>query len=251
MAIIDFKKNKPLTAREIKKRVMTATGWTSEQYQKQYDILRNKTRNYEQVTGSKTKIKVNELLYQQTHAQKRYGETYKPSRLVRAIMATPSASTGTVQRKGVSTATTERLEREILGEFRGFTSRSAEGAEIQRTYELQKSGYYKAEGERLAEELKNLTQTRKDLKKAIKTAEGEAREELEKQLKEANEAREKFAKDIEALRAEELTAPRTIAELKQQLTSAAKSLREYQKNARGEWKRKNPDAPADYIVGTP
>lgn len=223
MAIIDFKKNKPLTAREIKKRVMTATGWTSEQYQKQYDILRNKTRNYEKVTGSKTKIKVNELLYQQTHAQKRYGETYKPSRLVRAIMATPSASTGTVQRKGVSTATTERLEREILGEFRGFTSRSAEGRKIEELYKKAKSGRLPAEMERLEEEYAE----------AIESGEFDLAEQLKQELRELR------------------GAPRTIAELKQQLTSAAKSLREYQKNARGEWKRKNPDAPADYIVGTP
>lgn len=223
MAIIDFKQNKPLSAREIKKRVMTATGWTNEQYQKQYDILRNKTRNYEQVTGSKTKIKVNELLYQQTHAQKRYGETYKPSRLVRAIMATPSASTGTVQRKGVSTATTERLEREILGEFRGFTSRSAEGRKIEELYKKAKSGRLPAEMERLEGEYAE----------AIESGEFDLAEQLKQELRELR------------------GAPRTIAELKQQLTSAAKSLREYQKNARGEWKRKNPDAPADYIVGTP
>ena len=46
-------------------------------------------------------------------------------------------------------------------------------------------------------------------------------------------------------------APRNIADLKRQLASAAKSLREYQKNKRGEWRRRNPDAPADYTVGTP
>lgn len=223
MAIVDFKTNKPLTAREIKKRVMTATGWTSEQYQKQYDILRNKTRNYETATGSKTKIKVNELLYQQTHAQKKYGATYKPSRLVRAIMATPSASTGAVQRKGVSKTTERRLEREILGEFGEFTRKSAEGRRIAELYKDAKSGRLEAKIERLEDEYLD----------ALESVEFDLAEQLKAEIKELR------------------GAPRNIAELKQQLTSAAKSLREYQKNKRGEWRRKNPDAPADYTVGTP
>lgn len=223
MAIVDFKTNKPLTAREIKRRVMAATGWTSEQYQKQYDILRNKTRNYETATGGKTKIKVNELLYQQTAAQKRYGASYKPSRLTRAIMATPSASTGTVQRKGVSRATEQRIEREILGEFGQFTRKSAEGRKIAELYQKAKSGRLPAEIERLENEYID----------ALESGEIDLAEQLRAEIKELRDA------------------PRNIAQLKEQLTSAAKSLREYQKNKRGEWRRKNPDAPADYTVGTP
>lgn len=130
MAIIDFKTNKPLAAREIKRRVMSATGWTSEQYQKQYDILRNKTRNYERATGSTAKIAVNELLYQTTAAQRRYGENYKPSRLVRAIQLTPSVSTGTVQRRGVSRATARALGAEVLAQFKGLTEKSTAGATL-------------------------------------------------------------------------------------------------------------------------
>lgn len=223
MAIIDFKTNKPMTAREIKKRVMSATGWTSEQYQKQYDILRNKTRNYERATGSKTQIKVNELLYQQTHAQKKYGAAYKPSRLVRAIMATPSASTGTVRRKGVSRATEERLEREILGEFGEFVKKSTEGRRIVELYKDAKSGRLDAKIARLQEEYDE----------AIESGEFDLAEQLKDEIRELR------------------GAPRNIADLKRQLGSAAKSLREYQKNKRGEWRRKNPDALADYIVGTP
>lgn len=223
MAIIDFKTNKPLTAREIKKRVMASTGWTSEQYQKQYDILRNKTRNYERATGSKTQIRVNELLYQQTQSQKRYGAAYKPSRLVRAIMATPSSSTGTVQRKGVSKATEARLEKEILGEFREFAKKSTEGRRIVELYKEAKSGRLDAKIERLQEEYDE----------AIESGEFDLAAQLKEELRELK------------------GAPRNIADLKRQLGSAAKSLREYQKNKRGEWRRKNPDAPADYTVGTP
>ena len=223
MGIVDFRTNKVLSAREIKKRVMASTGWTSEQYMKEYDILRNKTRNYERATGSKTKIKVNELLYQQTQAQKRYGTSYKPSRLVQAIMATPSVSTGTVQRRGVSKATEQRLERVILGEFKAFTQRSSEGRRVLELYREAKSGKLDAKLERLEREYYDALDN------------GEI--ELAGQIRD------------EAL--ELKYAPRNIADLKRQLTSAAKSLREYQKNKRGEWKRKNPDAPADYIVGTP
>ena len=223
MAIIDFKTNKLLTAREIKKRVMASTGWTSEQYQKQYDILRNKTRNYERATGSRTRIKVNELLYQQTQSQKRYGAAYKPSRLVRAIMATPSASTGTVQRKGVSKATEARLEKEILGEFGEFAKKSTEGRRIVELYKEAKSGRLDAKIERLQEEYDE----------AIESGEFDLAAQLKEELRELK------------------GAPRNIADLKRQLGSAAKSLREYQKNTRGEWRRKNPDAPADYTVGTP
>lgn len=223
MAIVDFKTNKVLTAREIKKRVMSATGWNSEQYQKQYDILRNKTRNYERATGSKTQIKVNELLYQQTAAQKKYGAAYKPSRLVRGILTTPSASTGVVQRRGVSAATERRLETQILGEFRGFIQKSTEARRVVELYNAARGGKLDAKIERLQDEyVEALEGGEFDLSEQLKT-------------------------EIRELRG----APRNIAELKQQLTSAAKSLREYQKNKRGEWRKKNPDAPADYTVGTP
>ena len=224
MPIIDFRTNKALSAKDIKAAVMKTTGWTNEQYQKQYDILRNKTRNYEQATGATGKIKVNELLYEQTRAQKRYGEAYRPSRLLRAIQATPSVSTGAVQRGGVSKQTEARLEREILGEFSGFTQKSTEGRRIVELYKAAKSPV--------------------TIEKEINR--------LMTQAQQAEADGDAFLGEILKQKAEELrNAPKNIAELKKALTSAAKSLKEYQKNKRGEWRKKNPDAPADYIVGTP
>lgn len=224
MPIIDFKTNKALSAKEIKSRVMRATGWSDEQYRKQYDILRNKTRNYEQLTGASSKIKVNELLYEKTRAQQRYGAAYRPSRLLRAIEATPSLSTGTVKRGGVSLRATARLESEILGEFRGFTSKSAEGARIVNLYNAAKNPAF------LEREINKLTT----------------------QAQQAEEDGDPFLAEILKQEADELrNAPKNIAELKKELTSAAKSLKEYQKNKRGEWRKQNPDAPADYAVGTP
>lgn len=245
MAIVDFKTNKALTSREIKKRVMQATGWTSEQYQKQYDILRNKTRNYETITGSSTKIKVNELLYKKTLAERRYGTQYKASRLVRAIEATPSASTGTVKRQGVSSRVSTRLEREILGEFRGLITKSTDAGKIAELYK-------KYKGVDVWERAQGLEEREKAIKREIKRLnsfekdEGGApvfAEEIERLKKELG--------GIEAGIEELKTAPTTIAELKQQLTSTAKSLKAYKKTKQGEWKRMNPDAPAGYIVGTP
>ena len=228
MAIVDLRSGRALTAREIKASVMAARGWTSEQYQKQYDILRNKTRNYEKLTGQPAgSIKVNELLYTQTKAQKRYGANYRPSKQLEAIQATPSASTGKFSAATASRAVISKQERILKSQVLGFTSRSTEGAEILRAYERQKSGYYDAEIERLADEFAE----------AIDAGEVDLAGQLRQEMRD--------------LTAEQRNAPRTLAELRQQLDSAAKSLRQYQKNKRDEWKRKNPDAPASYAVGTP
>ena len=45
----------------IKQRVLKLTGWTSEQYNKEYDILRNKVRQFEKITGRKHRNVANEL----------------------------------------------------------------------------------------------------------------------------------------------------------------------------------------------
>lgn len=226
MAIIDLTKkgkNKTLSAKEIKARTMKATGWTSEQYQREYDKLRNKVRNYERAVGESKKIAVNELLYTTQASQKKYGAAYKPSRLVRAILATPSTGTGVVQRQGVSARTEKRLERQIMGEFAGFTSKTTEGARIKELYERQKGGQLAGEIAMLKEELAQ----------AVEAGEPDLAAQL--------------AQEIRGLE----SAPKNIAELKKQLTSAAKSLKEYKKTKQGEWRRQNPNSPYDYAVGSP
>lgn len=45
----------------IKQRVLKLTGWTSAQYDKEYDILRNKVRQFEKITGRKPRNVANEL----------------------------------------------------------------------------------------------------------------------------------------------------------------------------------------------
>jgi hypothetical protein len=93
MAIVDLKTGRVLSGREIKARTMAATGWTSEEYQKQYDILRNKVRAYEKTTGASVG-KVNEFLYKEQAAKARYGAGYKQSALTRAVRETESVSSG-------------------------------------------------------------------------------------------------------------------------------------------------------------
>lgn len=89
---------KPLTAREQAKKVREWTGWTREQYNKQYDILRNKVRAYEKATGAKKgSINVSDILARDARARffaKRYGEPYQPTAEYEAIQKASSVSSG-------------------------------------------------------------------------------------------------------------------------------------------------------------
>lgn len=224
MAIVDIKSGKTLSAREIKAAVMKAKGWTSEQYQKEYDVLRNKTRNYEQITGApRGSIKVNELLYTQTKSQQRYRSSYRPSRQLQAIQAMPSTGTAVVRQKGVSARVLNTQERILKSQFAGFTAKSTEGARVLQLYEMNKAGTLDAEIERVATEFEE----------AIDAGEYDLAEQLRGELREL------------------ANAPKDIAGLRRALDSAAKSLKQYQKTKRDEWVRRNPDAPASYAVGTP
>lgn len=224
MAIVDLKKGKELTKREIKAAVMKAKGWTSAEYKKEYDILRNKTRNYEQITGlTSGSIKVNELLYTQAKAEQRYGAAYRPSRQMLAIQATPSTGTAVVRRKGVSKGAMDAQERILKSQFAGFTQKSTEGARILELYEMRKSGALAIEIDRITDE--------------ILDAEDAGEYDLAEQLR----------AELEDLK----SAPKDVAGLRRALDSAAKSLKEYKKTKQGEWEAKNPDAPASYAVGTP
>lgn len=230
MAIVDLKTNKVLSNREIKREVMRLKGWNSDQYKKEYDILRNKTRNYETITGQKSgTIAVNELLYTTAKAEKRYGARYRASKQVQAILATPSTGTAVVQKKGVSQRTLNIQENLLLSQFAGFTSKSTEGAEILQKYEQRKSGFFD-------DQIRELQKEKSEKRKLGTLTEAES------QIIDAQ---------IKQLKEEKAEAPRDLAELRKRLDSAARSLREYQKTKAGEWKKKHPDAPATYGVGTP
>lgn len=89
-----FRKNKSgalvrVSPREVKKFIMSANGWTAEEYTKKRDIFKNKLRAYEsfqRAQGKKVKQQnVVELLYKQAKAMKRYGAKYKPSQEIMRI----------------------------------------------------------------------------------------------------------------------------------------------------------------------
>lgn len=85
-----------LTAHEIKQTTMKLKGWTAEEYRKQYDLLKNKTRAYEafmEAKGKKeTKQSISELLFKQAKAQHRQGNNYQPSAKMKLITSFPAVS---------------------------------------------------------------------------------------------------------------------------------------------------------------
>ena len=99
-----------LTARDVKAYVMKERGWTSEQYNKEYDKLRNRLRAYEAYQRqSDVEVETQSpasLLYFESRARKREGEEYQPSLERQRIQAFPSKSTG----KALTTKVLERLD---------------------------------------------------------------------------------------------------------------------------------------------
>lgn len=83
-----------LKATEVKNFIMKVNNWNAEQYQKEYDIFKNKLRtleNFEGVPKAERESPV-ELLYKQAKAKKRYGEDYQPSIKFQRILSTSAYS---------------------------------------------------------------------------------------------------------------------------------------------------------------
>lgn len=142
-------RGKVLSAREQARAVREWTGWTREQYQKQYDILRNRTRAFERATGRKKgSINVADILARDARSRyfaRFYGEQYRPTNLYTAIQAAPASSTG----RTLSTATAARVEAAAVEatrrQFRGFLEKSKYAAAAERMAErLRKAGTFTA-----------------------------------------------------------------------------------------------------------
>lgn len=87
-----------LTARDVKAYVMKERGWTSEQYNKEYDKLRNRLRAYE-AFQRQSGISVEaqspaSILYFESRARRREGSEYQPSLELQRIKSFPSISSG-------------------------------------------------------------------------------------------------------------------------------------------------------------
>lgn len=96
-----------LSAREVKAVTMRLRGWTTEQYNKEYDKLRNRLRGYEAFRRAHGDIFETQspahILYHEAKARKREGEAYKPSIEMRRLMSFSSRSTSHLKKLSYKT----------------------------------------------------------------------------------------------------------------------------------------------------
>lgn len=136
-----------LTNRERAAEIRRLTGWTQAEYNRRYDVLRNRARNYEAATGAERgSINVGDLLYRDVRSRamaQRYGEQYRPSGLYEAVSAAPASSTGRrISQAGISRVSTAEQRRGIR-QFSGilYNSKYSERL-LQLQQELILSGTY-------------------------------------------------------------------------------------------------------------
>ena len=94
-----------MSSREVKAYIMKQNGWTSRQYDKQYDIFKNKLRayeNYERAHGvTSPRQSPTQLLYKEAKAKAREGADYTPTIKMRRIRSFTSVSSGKAGQKAL------------------------------------------------------------------------------------------------------------------------------------------------------
>lgn len=126
-----------LTAREVKAYVMKERGWTSDQYSKEYDKLRNRLRAYE-AFQRQSGVSVEEqspasILYFESRARRREGAEYQPSLELQRIKSFPSISSGKALGRALErrSKTFARRYTETTNKvFAGFIAANPTAAEI-------------------------------------------------------------------------------------------------------------------------
>lgn len=125
---------KTLTARQQKAKVLEWTGWTTEQYNKEYDKLRNKARAYEKATGAaKGSIDVADLLARDARSKyfsKRYGEEYKPTAEFEAVSKATSVSSGRTPSKRAVERINKAAYDRVGKQFSGVITKSKYSQDI-------------------------------------------------------------------------------------------------------------------------
>ena len=116
-----------MTSRQVKAYIMEQNGWTSDQYRKQYDILKNKVRAYESFRRSQG-IKeqpqnIVKMLYSEAKSKARYGEDYKPSQKMQQIKRFSAYSIT----KGRQLAQEESYQRRETAKYDAYVSKRFEG----------------------------------------------------------------------------------------------------------------------------
>ena len=127
-----------LTRQEIKATIMKAQGFeTTEQYNKYYDIMRNKIRSTEAYEG-KEKQSVVEVLYREAKSKLRYGEAYKPSVQMQRIKIATTISSGKALQKALQSTVWRQKQgakytMQTYIAFEGLISKNAKAQEIYET----------------------------------------------------------------------------------------------------------------------
>ena len=116
-----------LKASEVKNFIMKVNNWNADQYQKEYDIFKNKLRtleNFEGVSKAERESPV-ELLYKQAKAKKRYGSDYQPSIKLQRILSTSAYSSSPKRQKQLlkNQSYVERLQKR----YRESTNKAFKG----------------------------------------------------------------------------------------------------------------------------
>ena len=141
-----FRGNKELSASEVKSFIMQQRGWTSQEYQKEYDKLRNRVRNlesYQRAQGvSVPKQNVSAILYREAKAMKTYGARYTPSQEIERLRGFTSVSTGRFKAADVSARLAQSQKTYVEARFAGLMSANSAAHAI---YERLKNEPAKAE----------------------------------------------------------------------------------------------------------
>lgn len=147
MAIFEVRQGVPhkLSNREVKQRIMKIRGWTSKEYENEYDKLRNRIRAYEGYIRSIGGVKKEEqspvkILYRQAKAMKREGKNYTPSIELKTILSFPTVSTGKKLQKELTSSKVINEWGKKYGEavdkkFRGFINANPLAKELSKTIE--------------------------------------------------------------------------------------------------------------------
>lgn len=116
-----------MSSREVKAYVMKQNGWTSQQYDKQYDIFKNKLRayeNYERAHGAPSKRQSPaQVLFKEAKAKAREGANYTPSIQMQRIRQFSSVSSGKAGQRALQS---ERYNKRITSIYEQATNKAFE-----------------------------------------------------------------------------------------------------------------------------
>ena len=128
-----------MSSREVKQYIMKQNGWTSQQYDRQYDIFKNKLRayeNYERMHGrTAQRQSPTQLLFKEAKAKASEGADYTPSIKMQRIRSFTSVSSGKAGQRALQGRLYQRrrsalYEEATTKQFNGLIENNAKAREI-------------------------------------------------------------------------------------------------------------------------